>query len=385
MNKLNLRFIVLAFLLAFNTQAQKITQAIKGKVVDADIRIPLPGATLILPGTDPLIGTVTDIDGNFSIDNIPLGRYDLQVTYIGYEPNIVRELIIGSVKELILTIELTESVQQMETVEITDQVSKDKPINSMSIISTRHISVEETRRFAGGVDDPAQLVTAFAGVAGSMQGNGIAIRGNAPKSMLWRMEGVQISNPNHYANITTLGGGAFTALSAQLLANSDFFTGAFPAEYGNGLSGAMDLQMRNGNNEKYENSFQLGTIGIDFASEGPFKKGGGSSYLFNYRYSTFALIAPVLPDDAAGNRFMDLSFKLNFPLKKAGALSLWGIGARDISEVEPNEPDDRQYAQDFQQLYNRQYMGAVGLNYRKILGKTAYINTTLSGAGNGIK
>lgn len=385
MNKLNISFIVFIFSLAFNANAQNLTQTIKGKVVDADIRTSLPGASLILLGTDPLIGTVTDIDGNFRLENVPVGRYDVQVTYIGFEPNIIRELIVGSVKELTLTIELTESIHQMETVEISAKVSQDKPINSMSIISTRQISVEESKRYAGGVDDPAQLVTAFAGVAGSMQGNGVAIRGNAPKSMLWRMEGVQISNPNHYANITTLGGGAFTALSSQLLANSDFFTGAFPAEYGNGLSGALDLQMRSGNNEKYEHSFKLGTIGIDFASEGPFKRGGGSSYLFNYRYSTFTLIAPVLPDDAAGNRFMDLSFKLNFPLKNAGVLSLWGIGVRDISELKPNDPDDRQYAQDFQQLYNRQYMGAVGLNFRKILGKSAYINTSLSGAGNGIK
>jgi hypothetical protein len=384
MNKLKTGFMVLSLFLVASVSGQIITQTIKGKVVDADIRVSLPGATLILLDTDPLIGTVTDINGNFRMESVPLGRYDIQVTYIGYEPTIVRDIIVGSVKEITLEIELSESVHEMEAVEITASISKDKPINSMSIISARQISVEESKRYAGGVDDPAQLVTAFAGVAGSMQGNGVAIRGNAPKSMLWRMEGVQISNPNHYANITTLGGGAFTALSSQLLANSDFFTGAFPAEYGNGLSGALDLQMRSGNNEKYEGSFKIGTIGIDIASEGPFKKGGGSSYLFNYRYSTFSLIAPVLPDDAAGNRFMDLSFKLNFPLKKAVVLSLWGIGARDISELEPNAPDDRQYAQDFQRLYSQQYMGAMGLNYRKILGKSAYINTTLSAAGNGL-
>jgi len=316
MHKIKSVVIILLCLFAISVNGQHLTQTVKGKVVDADIRVSLPGATIVLLGTDPLIGTVTDIDGNFRIGNVPVGRYDIQVSYIGYDPTIVRDIIMGSVKEITLVVELSELVHEMETVEITAELSKNKPINSMSIISARQISVEESKRYAGGVDDPAQLVTAFAGVAGSMQGNGVAIRGNAPKSMLWRMEGVQISNPNHYANITTLGGGAFTALSAQLLANSDFYSGALPAGYGNALSGALDLQMRRGNNERYEGSFKLGTIGIDFASEGPFKKGGGSSYLFNYRYSTFALIAPVLPDDAAGNRFMDLSFKLNFPLKK---------------------------------------------------------------------
>ena len=385
MIKLRFNLIIMAFLAAGFLSAQNLTQTIKGKVVDADIKVTLPGATVILQETDPLIGTVTDIDGNFRLENVPVGRYDLQASYVGYGPTLVRELIVGSVKEITLEIELSELVQQMETVEITAKLNKDKAINSMAIISARQISVEEAKRYAGGVDDPAQLVTAFAGVAGNMNGNAISIRGNAPKSLLWRMEGVQISNPSHYANINSLGGGAFTALSAQLLANSDFFTGAFPAEYGNGLSGVLDMQMRTGNNEQYEHAFQVGSIGIDVASEGPFKKGGGSSYLFNYRYSTFALIAPVLPEDAAGNRFQDFSFKLNFPLKKAGVLSLWGIGAHDISRLEPNDENDREFAQDFQKLYNRQYMGAGGLNYRQILGKTAYINTSLSGSGNGLK
>lgn len=246
MNKLKTSLVIFILLATVSLSAQNLTQTIKGKVVDADIKVTLPGATVILQGTDPLIGTVTDIDGNFRLENVPVGRYDLQASYVGYEPTLVRELIVGSVKEVTLEIELSELVQQMETVEITARLSKDKPINPMAIISARQISVEEAKRYAGGVDDPAQLVTAFAGVAGSMNGNAIAIRGNAPKSLLWRMEGVQISNPSHYANITSRGGGAFTALSAQLLANSDFFTGAFPAEYGNGLSGVLDMQMRSG-------------------------------------------------------------------------------------------------------------------------------------------
>ncbi len=384
MTKMKFWMFLMGFLTVSSIEAQQFTQTIKGQVLDAESGSSLVGATIIIRGTDPLIGTVTDLDGKFRIEKVPVGRYDLTISFVGYEIYVVRDLIVGSVKEVVIQAGLIESVQQMDAVEIVARQDKDKPLNPMSLISARQLSVEEARRYAGGVDDPAQLATAFAGVAGNLSSNAIVVRGNAPKGLLWQMEGVQISNPNHYANVTSFGGGAFTALSAQLLANSDFYTGAWPAEYGNGLSGVFDVKMRNGNNGNYEHSVQLSTLGLDISSEGPFKKGGQSSYLFNYRFSTFALIAPLLPDDAAGNRFQDLSFKLNFPLKKAGVLSLWGIGARDISDIVPNDADDRYYAQDFQKLYDQQYMGAIGLNHRKTLGKTAYINSSASVSGNGL-
>lgn len=86
-----------------------------------------------------------------------------------------------------------------------------------------------------GFDDPARLVSAFAGVAPSVSSNGISIHGNAPHLLQWRLEDVEIPNPNHFADIATLGGGILSSLSSQVLGNSDFFTGAFPAEYGNAV------------------------------------------------------------------------------------------------------------------------------------------------------
>ena len=310
------------------TFSQNLTQTIKGRIVDVDTEIPLPGATVIILGTDPLIGASADADGYFKLENIPLGRYNLQFTYMGFESATVSELEVGSGKEVVVNMKLKESAVALEEVVVTGTVDKKEPLNSMAIISSRQINMEEARRYAGAFDDPSRLASSYAGVAGGqMSSNGIAVRGNAPKGVLWRMEGLEIVNPSHFANLSTFGGGGITALSSQMIDNSDFYTAAFPAEFGNALSGVFDLKMRTGNRDKREHAVQVGITGIDISSEGPYKKGKPATYLFNYRYSMFGIIKPILPDNAGLITYQDISFKTDFPTKKAGVFSLWGLGS----------------------------------------------------------
>jgi hypothetical protein len=376
-------YIFLLFLSVNIIHAQNITQTIKGKVVDKETQSPLPGATILVLNTDPVIGAVSDINGAFIVKNVPVGRYNIKISFIGYEPVVMNEILVNSGKETVLNVELKESVKTMNEVEI--KVNKSQPINSMATLSTRQFNVEESRRYAGGLDDPARLASSFAGVSGNLSTNGIVIRGNAPTGLLWRMEGVEITNPSHFADVSSLGSGAITALSSQVLSNSDFYTGAFPSEYGNALSGVFDLKLRTGNNEKYENTFQLGVIGIDVSSEGPFVKGKNASFLFNYRFSTLTLLAPILPPEMGKLRYQDLSFKLNFPTKKIGTFSLWGIGALDYQGRDATS-DSAQWETDFdKEQYNTNlFMCAIGLNHKIIIGNKTYISTSLSPTGNGL-
>jgi hypothetical protein len=329
----------------------------------------------------PPKGAITDGNGTFRIDRLPVGRYDVRATFVGYEPTVFREVMVTSGKEAVLEIAMTEQLQRLGEVVVRPTTNKEAPLNPMALVGGRMFSVEEANRFAGGFDDPARLVTAFAGVAGGMNSNGIAIRGNSPQFLQWRLEGVEIPNPTHFSDITGAGGGIITALSSQVLGNSDFYTGAFPAEYGNALSGVFDMQLRSGNNQQYEYTAQIGTLGVEFASEGPFKKGGRASYLFNYRYSSMALAADLLPDvvgEAGGMRYQDLSFKLNFPTVKAGTLSVWGIGITNHYLATPPE-DTLEWTNTFEGMGDsRQTKAAGGLTHKLFLDGEAYLKTSLA-------
>lgn len=372
-------------LISFTINSQSLTQNIKGKIVDNSSLQPISSASIIILGTEPIIGGTSNSEGNFVIKNVPIGRYDLEISHIGYEPIIKPEVIITSAKEIVLFISLTENTYSLDEIVIKPRVIKEKPINKMATVSARMLSVEEANRYAGGFDDPARLASSFPGVASSVGNNAIVIRGNAPKFLQWKIEDIEVPNPNHFANLGVFGGGGLTALSSNLLANSDFYTGAFPAEYNNALSGVFDIRMRNGNDSEYEHSLEVGLIGIDIASEGPFSKKSDASYLVNYRYSTLGLISSLLPDDAQGTNYQDLSFKLKFPTKKNGVFSIWGIGLIDKSGTKPETENEKQnYYQDIEKQKAKQYMGAFGINHKLLFKNSAYLNSTLAISTNGL-
>ncbi|MBE0654714.1 MAG: carboxypeptidase-like regulatory domain-containing protein, partial [Bacteroidales bacterium] len=369
-----------ASLLAFSQGALK--QTVRGEIIDADTKNPLVGATILVEGTNPVMGTIAGLDGNFRFEGVPVGRYNFKITYVGYEPFIISEVLVGSGKEVVLNIELKESSLSLDEVVVRASSNKDKPVNSMAMVSARTFSVEETSRYAGGLDDPARLAAAFAGVTTTQTtSNAIIIRGNSPRGVLWRFEGVDIPAAFHFPNVDFIGGGGFTVLSNQMLRNSDFFTGAFPAEYGNASSGVFDIKMRTGNAEKREYTAAISLIGTDFSAEGPFVKGGNATYLFNYRYSTLGLLGPLMNFPNLPT-YQDLSFKFDLPTKNAGKFSFWALGADDIN-IKTEEPDSTKWENDISRM-NQNYFnrfGAIGLSHRISIGTKTYLHSTLSADG----
>ena len=384
--------LLLAILLLFSKtllNAQPISQTVRGTVVDKVSQIPIPGAIVQLLNAAPPVATTTDEQGKFKLANVPVGKQGLKVSYLGYKENTLQNLTVNSGKELVLSVSLEEDMTQMAEVVISTKVEKNKALNDMSAVSTRAFSVEETQKFAASVNDPARMATSFAGVVQTSDGNNnISIRGNSPNGLLWRMEGVEIPNPNHFSNVGTSGGG-ISILSAQLMTNSDFSTGAFAAEYGNALSGVFDLKLRKGNNEKREYTLQAGILGLDVSTEGPFKKGRDGSYVVNYRYSTLDILSklgvPIFGD--ASTIYQDLTFNLSLPTKKAGVFGLFGFGGLSAQTLVAKKDSLKWKTDDLAQR-NEKFIantGAVGLTHTLLFKNQAYLKTALvlSGTQNG--
>lgn len=370
----------LVFLVSALGWAQQV-QTIRGHVFDKDSKTSLPGANVVLLDVQPLTGTVTDNDGNFRLEKVAIGRQSIQVSYIGYKPATFQGIIVNSVKEVVLEVELEENVTMSSGVVITGSARKDQTRNQMATVSARTFSVEETEKYAGSRGDVARMAMNYAGVSSANdQRNDIIIRGNSPSGLLWRLEDIDIPNPNHFAEGGTTGG-PVGMLNNNLLENSDFFTGAFPAEYGNALSGVFDLNMRNGNNQKHEQLFQVGFNGFEVGAEGPFSKKHEASYLANFRYSTLELMDGIIDLGTTGiPKYKDLSFKLNFPVKK-GKITFFGLGGdSEIAMLDSQNGNEQDmYSGEGQDLVNSSRMGATGISYTRFMNEHTYYKIILSG------
>lgn len=364
--------------------SQEITQNIRGKIIDTDSKSALIGANIIIIDSNPFKGAVTDVNGYFLIEGVALGRISLKVSYLGYEEQMIPNIMLGSGKELILDLELTESLAQMEAVEIIATQGKGELNDDMAMISARSVSVEETKRYAGSFDDPARMVSAFAGVNSNPAGNNdIVVRGNSPRGILWRMEGVEITNPNHFSDLGSTAG-AISALNASMLANSDFYTGAFAPSYGNALSGIFDIQLRQGNYSRNEYKIGVGTLGIDFTMEGPFKKGKTATYLFNYRYSSLSLLDQMnLVDFGGVPKYQDLSFHVVLPTKKAGTFSFFGLGG--ISGISEKVYDVENEEDIIRENNATMYTGNVGLKHIYLFSEKTFLESIINVSGEGNK
>jgi hypothetical protein len=377
LGRFNLDYKITSKRILIKKSGKVLAQTVRGSVRQAITNATLPGITVIVKNGKTQLGTSTDSLGNFRVLNVPVGRISIAASCVGFNSRVIENILLGTGKELVLDLELSESVTAMEEVVVTAKPQDLIPGGGVALTSSKSFTVEETKRYAGSLGDPARMVTAFPGVtAASDESNALIVRGNSPRGMLWRIEGIEVPNPNHFAT-EGASGGVVSVLSTNVIEGSDFITGAFPAQYGNALSGVFDISLRNGNNKKTEYSAQAGFLGVEASAEGPFSRARPSSYLVNYRYSSLAILDKLnydLNDAGEYKDYQDISFKINHPTGRAGTFSLFGIGGKSRADKQVDNVFDERSSD----------VGVIGLTYKYNVNERSSIQGALSFSGTNI-
>ena len=369
-----MRFLI-CLLFPFWLLGQNSTGIIRGKILDRETQLSLEGVSVqLLEGNK---GMYSNISGQFYFEKLPPGRYTLLFSLIGYQQGSIQSVEVTSGKEALIEIQLVESPIQLEEITIQAETDKSRASNELAFVSGRKFSVQESNKFAGGYSDPSRMAMSFAGVtsSGNDDNNEIIIRGNSPKGLLWRLEGIEIPNPNHFGDGQGSTSGIISMINSSSLANSDFLTGAFPSEYGNALSGVFDLKFRRGNDRKHEFKALIGVVGMEVAAEGPLNK-SGASYRVNGRYSTLELLFKTglvkIETDGFEPAFRDYNFTFELPTQKTGKFTLWGLGGENFSDSDYSTFKDR----------DENKVTSTGISHQLPIKKIGYINTVIAFSTN---
>ncbi len=363
--------------------AKGFSQVVKGVVLDQQTALPLPAANIVLQG-EKTLGTISDPRGYFSIKT-SIGRQELIVSFIGYETKKI-PLLLNTGQEPYLEIKLEPLVSELEEVEIKAGHDKTRPINEAVYASGRSFSLDEAYRYAGTLGDPARMVRSYAGVVPARDDrNDIIIRGNSPIGLQWRLDDIEIPNPNHYGGIG-LTGNTVTLLNINLLDNSDFLTGAFPAEYGNALAGVFDLRLRKPNPEKHQFRLQTGWNGFEAGAEGPINRTNGSTYSATYRYSFLDLMNKLGVDFGILPQYQDFTAKVDLPVSEKLNLSIIGLWGTSFIEIDDHSIEEEERVGPYgQHLKTGSDIAVMGLNARYRLGKSTMLKTGVSFLNNQIQ
>ena len=355
-----------------SVQAQQ-NQQVNGIVVDNISHAALEGASILLLRDTISLGTTSDASGQFAFKNVSPGRYTVKVSYTGYETS-QQELLVISARRTEIVIRLREFQNTLDEVEIVANRAESYNPGEHSITN------EKALRIPANFFDPVRVITSYPGVmTANDQSNTIVIRGNSPAGLLWRINGLDVVNPNHLANAGTFSdkpavyGGGVNIISSQLMERTDFYTGSLPASYGNALSGAIDMKLRGGDTTDYHYTAQASLIGMDLAAEGPLGKKKNTSFLANYRYSTVGLLSLLgakFGDEDIG--FQDLTFSLSSTLSKGRSISWFGFAGVSKNDFEHKDATDWEVEKDQYDITYRSKNFGTGLVYNQQVKKASF-------------
>lgn len=356
--------IIVLFFIQFSIflQAQEQTGVIMGKVIEATTKQPIPGVNVFLLGTN--IGAASDINGNYSIRNIPVGSYQVRASAIGYDALIKTDVVVNTVRPAMIDFQLKESIIELGSVEVTADFFQKVPTEVNSI---KTFSYEEIRRAPGGFEDVVRALSVLPGVAQADAGrNDLIVRGGAPSENLFIVDGFPVQNINHFGS-QGASGGPLSYVNLDFVRETSFSTGGFSALYGDKLSSVLTIDLREGRKDKLGGKATISATQFGLNAEGPISD--KSNFLFSARRSYLDLIFK-----AAGFGFVpeyyDVLSKFNYDIDNQNSLSFLLIGAFDNVKFF-NDTEDQRYS-NARALASDQVQYLTGFSYRHLFNKGFY-------------
>ncbi len=331
-----IKIFILIALLPVLVFAQKAS--LTGKVVDAVNNEPLPFVNIVVSGSS--IGTTTDLDGNFVLKGLTPGFIRLEASFIGYKQAISAEIEVSNANANSIEIRMEEQKEQIEEV-----VVKASPFRKTeeSPVSLRTIGIGEIEKSPGANRDISKVIQSFPGVQSTpAYRNDIIIRGGGPSESRFYLDGVEVPFINHFAT-QGASGGPVGIINADFIREVNYYSGAFPANRGNALSGVLEFNQIDGNPDKTNFQFTLGASEIAGTVDGPI--GEKTTYVISARRSYLKFLfnileLPFLPT------FNDIQFKVKSRIDKKNELTFVGLGSKDLFDLNlgiENPDESQQY------------------------------------------
>lgn len=325
--------LLIALIISLTVQAQSKTGTIRGVVKDAESGEPISFCNVILVGTD--YGAAADINGIFVLSKIPVGTYEMRVTFIGFKPHI-ESVTISKAGEIVspYIVMTNDDVEELGPAIVDGGTGgMGDPTNTIpSVFIVTKKDIEAVPTTGGGSDIVSYFQTVPGVISTGDQGGQLYVRGGAPIQNKVMLDGMTIYNPFHSI-------GFFSVFDTDIIRNTKIYTGGYPSDYGGRISSVMDISTRDGNRNKFEGKVSATPFGAKMLFEGPFKKapkngkGSSISYLFSGKTSYLAQTSKVLYTyvDTAGLPFnyTDLYGKITFDGSSGSKFNVFGFNYVD--------------------------------------------------------
>jgi len=323
-------FILGLFVLICASTLHAQTGTLRGHIYDQTTGSAVSFANVVLADTD--IRTVTDVDGFFNFPDIPVGTYNLEAMFIGYDT--LRSVVSVETNQIkYVKLYMSEGAIELQTINVSASLEQRRNEVNFSRITLTPKQIKALPA-VGGEADIAQYLQVLPGVISTGdQGGQIYIRGGSPVQNKVLLDGMTIYNPFHSI-------GFFSVFETEAIKSAEVLTGGFGAEYGGRISAIVNLKTREGDRSRFGGLVSGSPFQVKGLLEGPIikfnpDKEGSASFLLTGKHSLIDKTSPTLykyaTEDTLGlpYSYTDLYGKVSFLTGTGSKVDFFGFSFSD--------------------------------------------------------